>query len=495
MWTPPNPKPTKRPHHLQTVLLRRNRVVLARFHDGYFYSGTIQDLRQPLEILVAWDDGDEPSWLSPDQVALFQRQPLPNELLSGMKIIALWDGDVVVAVRDNTSNPDGVGKVQEGDEVEAQEEDVETDVNVEKGVWFGARVLGPGRKSGKWRIAWEGSEEEAEMPIHHLRNFVESITAPVTISLGKPKVLKKVDSTPEAEAAAEEESTGFAVDLLRRSGRDISKCPSNTRLLREAMVELRRYWRPSIESVVVDTDANGVRGLHVCNDFLDKDEVEALRTVIGAHRAWAQYTYGTTGRRGELASVVQRIDFGPNDVVAEGFVGGSPMLALDAIHTEILELLGTRLRDVFGRASLWDGTAPNSLQLTRMGCKQNIANHWDRRDKWREGIATVAWSELPSEEDIRGESYVLVMQKGPLKALTSVELKMSPGSAYALMGQAQGCTKSCTKHLVGHGRCTCCWTHGIRLDGEITRHSVTLRSFAELGDFELSEGDDDYASS
>ena len=25
-------------------------------------------------------------------------------------------------------------------------------------------------------------------------------------------------------------------------------------------------------------------------------EVEALRTVVGAHRSWAQYTYGTTGR-------------------------------------------------------------------------------------------------------------------------------------------------------------------------------------------------------
>ena len=46
-------------------------------------------------------------------------------------------------------------------------------------------------------------------------------------------------------------------------------------------------------------------GLSVCAGFLNASEVEALRTVIGAHRAWAQYSYGETGRHGQLASVVQ----------------------------------------------------------------------------------------------------------------------------------------------------------------------------------------------
>lgn len=59
-------------------------------------------------------------------------------------------------------------------------------------------------------------------------------------------------------------------------------------------------------------------GLNICTNFLDPKEVEALRTLVGSHRAWAQYTYGSTGRHGELASMVQRIDFGPANLPPEG---------------------------------------------------------------------------------------------------------------------------------------------------------------------------------
>ena len=54
-------------------------------------------------------------------------------------------------------------------------------------------------------------------------------------------------------------------------------------------------------------------------------QVEALRTVVGAQRSWAQYTYGSTGRHAELASMIERIDFGPVEKKAEGMIGGSQM--------------------------------------------------------------------------------------------------------------------------------------------------------------------------
>ena len=119
------------------------------------------------------------------------------------------------------------------------------------------------------------------------------------------------------EAEAEGNAEGLAVDLLRRSGRDIHKSdPSDMKLLREAVAELRRVWagnEPRGDWKLV-TDQSEIAGLLVCQNFLDDPEVEALRTVMGAHRAWVHYAYGSTGRHGELASVVQRIDFGPRQV-------------------------------------------------------------------------------------------------------------------------------------------------------------------------------------
>lgn len=210
-------------------------------------------------------------------------------------------------------------------------------------------------------------------------------------------------SDPEDEQA---KAIGLSVDLLRRSGRDRRdesarslKDPSDHKLLREAMEELRGCWAGHEPSGKweVRVDVDGVCGLAVCINFLSEVEVEALRTIMGAHRAWAQYSYGETGRYGELASVVQRIDFGPTKMRAEGMVGGTSMWQLGSLRTELLRMMGDRLRHVFERVGLWRSEAPDTLQLTKIGSSQKLANHFDSRDRWLEGIATIAWSELPCE--------------------------------------------------------------------------------------------------
>ncbi|KAL3908087.1 MAG: hypothetical protein SGPRY_009934 [Prymnesium sp.] len=214
------------------------------------------------------------------------------------------------------------------------------------------------------------------------------------------------------------------VNLLRRSGRDrrdesskVLKDPSDPKLLREAMDELRRCWAGKAPSGRwdVEQDVDGVSGLSICRNFLDEREVEALRTVIGAHRAWAQYSYGETGRHGELASVVQRIDFGPSKMQPEGVVGGTPMWRLGSSRSLLLKMVGERLRHVFRTAGLWRDDEPDTLQLTKIGCAQKLANHFDRRDRWLEGIASIAWSELPCEGNLA--SSCLVYHHGSIFSL------------------------------------------------------------------------------
>ena len=94
-------------------------------------------------------------------------------------------------------------------------------------------------------------------------------------------------------------------------------------------------------------------------------EVEALRTLIGAHRTWAQYSYDD-GRQGALASVVQRIDFGPAEMRPEGMVGGSPMWRLGHERASSARLEGWLeewdqwtyiwTRRIFALVSLWDAS-------------------------------------------------------------------------------------------------------------------------------------------
>jgi len=94
------------------------------------------------------------------------------------------------------------------------------------------------------------------------------------------------------------------------------------------------------------------------------------------------------------------------------------MWPLDETHAELLRLVEGRLRAVFAPTGLWGGAAPadgpaavvpNALQLTRVSAFNHIANHYDVRDMWKEGIATLAWSELPTEGELRGEAFSLLI--------------------------------------------------------------------------------------
>ena len=214
--------------------------------------------------------------------------------------------------------------------------------------------------------------------------------------------------------------------------------------------ELRDAWRGAAPAegpeARLQVDAQGVPGLHVATDVLSSAEVEALRTVLGAHRAWVQVTYGAAGRwRGlgqgalgaggrrvtplaasryhDLTSAVERVDFCPAEAEAEAEgegsrLEGSRMWPLDETHAELLRLVEGRLRAVFAPTGLWGGAAPadgpaavvpNALQLTRVSAFNHIANHYDVRDMWKEGIATLAWSELPTEGELRGEAFSLLI--------------------------------------------------------------------------------------
>mmetsp|Transcript_8857 Transcript_8857/g.29530 ORF Transcript_8857/g.29530 Transcript_8857/m.29530 type:complete len:415 (-) Transcript_8857:754-1998(-) len=264
--------------------------------------------------------------------------------------------------------------------------------------------------------------------------------------------------------------------------------------------ELRDAWRGAAPAegpeARLQVDAQGVPGLHVATDVLSSAEVEALRTVLGAHRAWVQVTYGAAGRYHDLTSAAERVDFCPAEAEAEAEgegsrLEGSRMWPLDETHAELLRLVEGRLRAVFAPTGLWGGAAPadgpaavvpNALQLTRVSAFNHIANHYDVRDMWKEGIATLAWSELPTEGELRGEAFSLCMQLGAKKAgRRTVQVPLPPGSAYVLTGASQGATRTCSLRHVGRAACSCCWTHGVTLSGpaRVSRQSLTLRALAD----------------
>ena len=121
------------------------------------------------------------------------------------------------------------------------------------------------------------------------------------------------------------------------------------------------------------------------------------------------------------------------------------------------------------------------MQFTQIGPGRCLGNHFDRRDNWREGIASIAWGEAASPADARGDSWTLCMQQSAEqlgKVAKEVKLQLPPGSAYVLTGPAQGRTAWCAKQAVAHQACTCCWTHGIwNRDSTQKRHSITLRAY------------------
>ena len=509
---------------VRVATVKRGSVAIALFGDGYYYTGVVDAMREgetphDSAFLIAWDDGDEPAWVGSADTVLAYRQPMASELYPGMPVLALYEG---------------VCSTEQGQQEEGAEEE-------QTEVWFPAKVVGcaetppplggsggsgdggaspsppspsadpsssttdavaaaalPPPPADAFELEWDEGKEHFTAGCHELRTFLAS--TPHKIRYEKPKERKKRERYADddealarmlaaEEAGYVERDESVAADLLRRSGRDnqIHKAdPSDLKLLREALAELKRVWSGPEPSGAwkLERDARGVEGLLVIENFLDDAEVEALRTVMGAHRAWHHYAYGSVGRHGELDSVVQRIDFGPGAMRAEGVVGGAPMWRLGPMRAEMLSMVGERLRSVCRAAGLWGATRPDTLQLTRIGCAHKIANHWDRRDRWQEGIASIAWSELPCESDLRGGPWTLVMERGTKKDLESRHITLPPGSAYVLTGAAQGCTKACERGCVGHNRCNCCWTHGVLVDPDsiAARQSMTLRVLADSDD-------------
>ena len=527
--------------YVRPAVVKLGSVVVAAHNDGYFYTGTVQEIREPSAVapppkplpakgkgkkaaakaaeaaaraalpqfLIAWDDGDTPILVAADSVVLAYRQPMPHELMIGMRVCALYSDVVTTVKKDAATGPDGA---QHAPQPEAESDQGEEEDEEQDETWYHATVLrrvepeeglraSSGMAPADFELSWDGWDdfEPFLASCMELRTFLSDVRE-LKLRTGppKPKAKRKAfraeryvddDAAIAAAIAAEEKmmrDERVAADLLRRTGRDKHKSdPSDMRLLRDAVNEFRRVWHGTEPEGPweLEQDARGVAGLLVCDNFLNAAEVEALRTVYGAHRAWAHYSYGTTGSD-RLDSVVQRIDFGPRQMRAEGVVSGAPMWRLGSIRSEMLHLIEERLRHVCAEAGLWHTTRPDTLQLTKIGSAQKLANHWDRRDRWQEGIASIAWSELPCEEDVRGETWTLVMEKGSKKELQSVQVQMSAGSAYVLVGKAQGCTRVCDKRCVGHNRCNCCWTHGVQVDklSTATRQSMTLRVLADSDD-------------
>ena len=119
------------------------------------------------------------------------------------------------------------------------------------------------------------------------------------------------------------------------------------------------------------------------------------------------------------------------------------------------------------------------MQFTRIAPGTCLGNHFDRRDKWEEGIASVAWSDHSGISDPRGDKWTLRMQLGPPNHIVKdLTVDLPAGSAYSLVGAAQGRTDFCKMRRVAHESCHCCWTHGIWNEAsQHTRQSVTMRVF------------------
>jgi len=202
------------------------------------------------------------------------------------------------------------------------------------------------------------------------------------------------------------------------------------------------------------------------------------------------YNWGNVGRKAELASVMQRIDFGLPEMTAEGVAAArSTVQPIGEMQLQIISLFERRLRAAFG-AVAWGGLdavspkatspalSPNMMQFTRINPGTCLGNHYDRRDKWEEGIASIGWSDGAGRNDGRGEPWTLRMEKGVLPNRETVDTRLPAGSAYIICGRAQGRTEVCEKKCVAHAMCSCCWTHGIWNEStELVRQSLTLRVY------------------
>ena len=257
--------------------------------------------------------------------------------------------------------------------------------------------------------------------------------------------------------------------------------------LQRTISALLRVWRSETSAADWAIERGEVQDVFIVRDLLNTEEVRALRLLLAAHQGWSMYNWGSIGRKAELASVMQRIDFGLPEMTAEGVAAQSNTVQpIGELQLQIISLLEARLRVAFGPVA-WGGVttgeapalSPNMMQFTRIAPHTCLGNHFDRRDKWQEGIASIAWSDGEGYEDPRGDPYVLQMQLGPPGASQrTVCTRLPAGSAYILTGRAQGRTEVCKKHCVAHSMCNCCWTHGIWNEHSCrTRESITLRVF------------------
>jgi len=162
---PPPPQPARTSSASKKVVVRTGHDVVALFHDGYYYGGTVDDAKMSdsaggpaggggrgASFLVGWDDGDAPSWVEAHNVALVSRVPLLCEMASGTRVLALWQGSVTV--EDNDS---------------------------EEEVWFAAEVVGAGRGAEELSLRWIDGGERFEARPEAIRTFVSSILAPLEL--------------------------------------------------------------------------------------------------------------------------------------------------------------------------------------------------------------------------------------------------------------------------------------------------------------------------
>ena len=307
--------------------------------------------------------------------------------------------------------------------------------------------------------------------------------------------------------------------------------------LHRAMAAFEGAWRGAAVPAEASLEANaaGVPGLHVCRGFLNEEEARrpprppSRRRCRGPRAAAPSvrcaacvgstpHTRGghcTTGaewarRRGSrrccgppaaplraapprgafltarVPAARRRIDFGPPSMTAEGVAAARSFVQpIGALRKTLVALLAARLRAAFAATRLWEGTEVNMMQFTQIGSGDVLANHYDRRDKWDEGIASIGWSEAAGA-DARGDPWTLTMAcglKGP--AQRNLKLSLPAGCAYILSGPAQGRTGTCERGKVAHEQCGCCWTHGVANDASsLVRQSVTLRVYQKAWGYE-----------
>ncbi len=66
------------------MVVKLGSAVIAKFNDGYYYHGIVEDMKGSSRFFIAWDDGDPTSWVTARHTALFYRPACPSEVSVGM---------------------------------------------------------------------------------------------------------------------------------------------------------------------------------------------------------------------------------------------------------------------------------------------------------------------------------------------------------------------------------------------------------------------------